>query len=125
MRDIVSRRVTPNRAMTATCGACATLFPASESSALAYIRQGVDNRLLHFASVNGLRITSGRHGKHNVGSKHYRGLAIDVSCRSMTAARIEHLKRSARAAGLYIRDERRRPRGQKIWSGPHLHIEVP
>lgn len=88
------------------------------------MRAGVDSRLLAFADRNGLKITSGRGGVHNVGSKHYRGLAIDVRSRGLTDAVIEHLKRDAEQHGLLVRDERQRPPGQKVWSAPHLHIEV-
>lgn len=98
-------------------------------------RAGVDPRLLHFADRNGLVITSGRGGKHNTGSKHSRGLAIDVSVRRnrvgapLTDSYIEHLKRDCAASGLRLLDERRRPirhdgTPQPVWSGPHLHVEV-
>jgi hypothetical protein len=91
---------------------------------------GCDSRLLSFALRNGLIITSGRGGQHNVGSKHYRGLAIDVSVRHnragapLTEDFISHLKRDCAAHGLLLRDERTRPPGQKVWAGPHLHCEV-
>lgn len=106
---------------------CLALLCAIPSLVLARVdvRKGVDKRLLQFAAENGLRITAGRNGKHNVGSKHYKGLAIDVSCHTLSNATIEHLKRAAHLAGLYIRDERTRPKGQAVWGGPHLHIEVP
>jgi hypothetical protein len=91
---------------------------------------GVDGRLLAFADRNGLVITSGRGGHHNVGSKHYRGEAIDVSVRHdrrgvpLSAERIGHLARDCGQHGLRLRDERTRPPGQAVWGGPHLHVEV-
>jgi hypothetical protein len=85
---------------------------------------GVDQRLLDFADRNGLHITSGRGGLHNLHSKHYLGEAIDVRSRGLTEAFVEHLERDARQHGLTLRDERNRPLGQKIWGGPHLHLEV-
>jgi hypothetical protein len=84
----------------------------------------VDPRLLAWCDRNGLKITSGRGGVHNKGSKHGRGLAVDVRSRGLTDAFVEHLKRDAEQHGLLVRDERVRPKGQKIWNGEHLHCEV-
>src|SRR5688500_15700591 len=81
--------------------------------------RGVNPRLVKFAVAQGLRITSGRGGRHNWNSKHYKGLAIDVSCRTMSSVRVLHLKRAAKKAGLRLVDERRRPRGQRVWSSAH------
>lgn len=94
------------------------------------VRTGVDPRLLAFADAEGLVITAGRNGKHNPGSKHYRGLAIDVSVRhdraghELTEERIAHLVRACQQQGLHLRDERSHPAGQAVWSAPHAHIEV-
>lgn len=85
---------------------------------------GVDQRLLDFAARNGLTITSGRDGHHNTGSLHYRGLALDFRSRGLKSAFIAHLGRDADQHGLTLRDERKRPPGQLVWGGPHLHLEV-
>ena len=86
--------------------------------------KGVDARLLDFASAHHLVITSGRDGHHNVGSKHYRGLAIDFRSRGMSDQTFQDLEISAGGHGLLIRDERTRPPGQPVWGGPHGHLEV-
>jgi hypothetical protein len=90
---------------------------------------GVDQPLIDFADRNGLVITSGRGGRHNPGSKHYLGKALDFSVRHdrrgnpITEERWEHLARDAREHGMLLRDERQRPPGQAVWSGPHGHVE--
>jgi hypothetical protein len=88
------------------------------------VRAGVDPWLLAFADANHLTITSGRGGTHNVGSKHYKGEAIDVRSRGMTDAGVHALAKKARTAGILLRDERVHPPGQKVWAGPHLHLEL-
>jgi hypothetical protein len=89
------------------------------------VRTGVDKPLLDFADRNGLYITSGKSGKHNIGSKHYTGHAIDFRTIGMTEAFFQHLVRDAKQSGLILRDERKRPPGQKVWAGPHGHLETP
>lgn len=79
--------------------------------------------LKSFANENGFFVTSTTGGKHNVGSKHYRGLAIDVRTNDKSAAEIAWFIEEARKAGIYVADERVRPKGQKEWGGPHLHLE--
>ena len=69
-------------------------------------------------------VTSAKGGTHNTGSKHYRGLAIDVRTRDKTAAQIAEFVQICRGFGLIVRDERIRPNNQKVWSGAHLHIEI-
>lgn len=69
-------------------------------------------------------VTSAKEGRHNIGSKHYRGLAIDVRTRDKTAAECEAFMKVCRGFGLIVRDERRKPVGQKVWNGEHLHIEI-
>ena len=32
--------------------------------------------------------------------------------------------RKCAAIGVIVRDERKRPNGQKVWSAPHLHLEI-
>jgi hypothetical protein len=92
--------------------------------------EGVAPALVAFCRRNGLKITCGKNGHHNLGSKHYRGEALDFSARHLisgaplSAEYVAHLYRDASASGLLIRDERTRPPGQKVWGGPHFHVEV-
>src|SRR5687768_2251179 len=86
-----------------------------------------DSNLLNFANEQGLKLVgdsaSGRvpTGGHNKGSKHYAGQAIDVEHNGVD---VDALSRAASARGFKLRDERTRPKGQKVWGGSHLHIEV-
>lgn len=80
--------------------------------------------LVSFATARGFTVTSTTGGNHNAGSKHFRGLAIDVRTRDKTDAEINRFISAARSAGIIVRDERRRPLGQKVWSGAHLHLEL-
>lgn len=77
-----------------------------------------------FAESKGFHVTSTTGGKHNFGSKHYRGLAIDVRTRDKTDAQVDKFICECRQQGLIVRDERKRPANQKVWSGAHLHIEI-
>jgi hypothetical protein len=61
---------------------------------------------------------------HNKNSAHYKGQAIDVRARGKTNREIDALIEKARSMNLKVRDERTRPEGQKVWSGPHVHIET-
>lgn len=74
---------------------------------------------------HGGRITSTNGGRHNVGSTHYSGGAVDVGMGRETPEQQETIKAQLLAAGYQVRDERSRPRGQAVWSGPHLHITRP
>lgn len=62
---------------------------------------------------------------HNRNSAHYRGDALDVSVRGKTGAQVDALEAAAKDLGLIVRDERARPKGQKIWDGAHIHLEWP
>lgn len=79
--------------------------------------------MARLAEQHGLTVTSTNRGRHNPGSKHYQGRAIDVRTRGVSPERLEAFMAAARAQGYTVRDERTRPRGQAVWSGPHLHIE--
>lgn len=81
--------------------------------------------MVKVAKENGFRVTSTTGDKHNTGSAHYDGRAIDVSVRNKSAADIERLEKAAKENNWKVRDERTRPPNQKVWSGPHLHIEAP
>jgi hypothetical protein len=77
-----------------------------------------------FAESEGFTVTSTTGGTHNVGSKHGKGLAIDVRTRDKTATQCNTFIVKAKANGIIVRDERQKPAGQKVWSGPHIHLEL-
>jgi len=85
------------------------------------------SELLQFARLHNLRVTAGagERSGHNRGSLHYLGRAIDVGARNMTDAMVENIRRLAAAVGINVIDERSRPQGQKVWTGPHLHLSFP
>ena len=80
--------------------------------------------LKRFAESEGFHVTSTTGGRHNPRSKHFRGLAIDVRTRDKTNAQVEVFIAKARVRGIIVRDERKRPANQKVWSGAHLHLEL-
>jgi hypothetical protein len=82
-------------------------------------------RLRQFAVRYGLTITSEAGGRHNPGSLHYAGRAIDVRSRGLTEEFVAHLRKAAADLGIRLRDERTRPAGQGVWGGPHLHLDIP
>lgn len=81
--------------------------------------------LVKLAKAFGFTVTSTTSGSHNLGSAHYRGKAIDVRTRDKSQGECESFIGICRRKGLTVRDERRRPQHQKVWTGPHLHIEIP
>lgn len=91
---------------------------------------GVDQRLIAFLNRNGLKCTSARDGKHNPGSKHPKGEAIDFSVRVLVGGKKfpkgywEHLERDAHEHDLTLLDERTRPPGQVVWRGSHGHCQT-
>lgn len=87
-------------------------------------RTGDFRELAAFARAHGFTVTSTNGGRHNTGSAHYRGIAADVRTRDHTAAQVEQFMREARAAGYMVLDERRRPAGQRVWGGPHVHLQI-
>lgn len=80
--------------------------------------------IVALAEMENFHVTSTNSGKHNVGSKHFKGLAIDVRTNDKTAFQCDQFIKLCREKGLIVRDERRKPLGQKVWSGPHIHIEI-
>lgn len=78
-----------------------------------------------FATGLGFRTTSTTGGQHNPGSAHYQGRAVDVGVRGKNPAEVQQFMQQAAAQGYLVRDERTRPAGQRVWSGPHIHLEVP
>ncbi|HXI15515.1 MAG TPA: hypothetical protein VNM48_04015 [Chloroflexota bacterium] len=66
-------------------------------------------------------------GKHNVGSLHAGGGAVDIpmgaSASPEAKANADRMIAELEAKGYRVRDERQHPPGQKVWGGPHLHVE--
>lgn len=66
-------------------------------------------------------------GQHNVGSLHGSGNAVDIPLGDWRNISPENqqamIDRLSRQPGIKVRDERQRPAGQKVWGGPHLHVE--
>ncbi|MFP2924237.1 peptidoglycan-binding domain-containing protein [Pyxidicoccus sp. 3LG] len=79
--------------------------------------------MARLAEQHGLIVTSTTGGRHNTRSKHYQGRAIDVRTRGVSQERLDAFMADARARGYTVRDERTRPAGQRVWGGPHVHIE--
>lgn len=78
----------------------------------------------NFAKHFGFDVTSGfATSGHNENSPHYRGLAVDVRTRNKSDEQIQAFIDAANANGIRVLDERKRLPGEKVWSGPHLHIE--
>lgn len=80
--------------------------------------------LVKLAEAEGFHVTSTTGGKHNVGSLHARGLAIDVRTRDKTDAQCDAFIKLCQSLVLVVRDERARPKGQKVWSGAHIHLNI-
>ena len=73
----------------------------------------------------GARVTSTTGDEHNAGSLHPSGAAMDIGVKEFDPARQEALLTALRAdPRLYVVDERERPRGQAVWSAPHIHVEI-
>lgn len=73
----------------------------------------------------GFTVTSTTGGTHNTGSAHYQGRAIDVRTKDKLPSQVDRLISYLRSLGLTVRDERTRPAGQAVWSGAHIHVELP
>lgn len=80
--------------------------------------------LVKAAEDNDFQVTSTTGGAHNVGSKHYLGLAIDVRTIDKSGKQITDFVNLLRGEGLVVLDERAAPPRQRVWGGPHLHIEI-
>lgn len=79
--------------------------------------------LTGFADSNGFKITGGwDKTEHNKGSLHGKGRAIDIDHRGVNYA---ELKAKAKMKGIRVIDERQRPAGQAVWTGPHFHLDIP
>lgn len=77
------------------------------------------------AAMMGFTVT-GRNEQagHNPGSRHFVGEAIDVRTAGKNNAEVADFMAFMRSQGYIVRDERVRPPGQAVWSGPHVHVET-
>ncbi len=80
--------------------------------------------LVRLAEHYNFVVTSTTGGKHNRGSKHALGLAVDVRTRNKENTEVEAFIGKARRLGIIVHDERTKPQHQKVWSGAHLHLEI-
>jgi hypothetical protein len=80
--------------------------------------------LVKIAEDAGFVVTSTVGGRHNIGSRHYLGKAIDISCKMKTDFDIAFLRSKVEGLGFNFRDERIRPMHQAVWGGPHIHISI-
>lgn len=86
------------------------------------IRDYID--LSKFAVSLGFHVTAGKEPGHNPGSDHGKGKAIDVRTWDKPSGEIQRFIDDAKDLGIAVRDERTRPIGQKVWTGPHLHLST-
>ena len=77
---------------------------------------------LEIAAKYGLIVTSGKDGKHNDGSAHYKGGAFDIRSTGLHPGVLDAAMRELRDAGYAVVDERTKPPGQKVWSAAHVHV---
>lgn len=73
----------------------------------------------------GWKITSTNTGRHNKNSRHYRGKAVDVSVKFKSEFEVLVFIETLEKEGYTVVDERIRPFGQRVWTGPHFHIYAP
>jgi len=59
---------------------------------------------------------------HNVGSLHGQGRAVDFSVKDKSKAEVDTFIKEMRAKGYNVKDERTKPSGQKVWTGPHIYV---
>ncbi len=81
--------------------------------------------LRNIVTKMGWKVTSEMGGGHNAHSRHYVGKALDISVRNRTDFHITILKVIIEQNGYVFRDERTRPKGQRVWGGSHIHLGVP
>ena len=81
----------------------------------------------------GLKPSSVDSGKHNEGSKHYHGKAVDLGLNTTFNGNVKKMKEfknwfdsegKNHFPGVKLFDETIRPKGQKVWSGAHYHLEL-
>lgn len=50
---------------------------------------------------------------------------MGASASDAVRANADKMMADLRAQGYIVRDEREHPKGQKVWGGPHIHVELP
>jgi hypothetical protein len=103
------------------------------SASPARLSPKIENIINRLAEIDpGAQWTSKNTGKHNPGSKHYKGLAFDFVIPNMPindpearASKFAEISEKLKKMGAsVVVDELTRPPGQQEWSGPHYHVEV-
>lgn len=81
----------------------------------------------------GLNPSSVNSGRHNEGSLHYQGRAVDLGLNTTFGGDIKKMNAfkdwfiehgNSHFPGVRLKDETNHPQGQKVWSGSHLHLEI-
>ncbi len=80
--------------------------------------------IVPIVEAQGFKVTATTNGRHNKGSKHYLGKAVDVSVRGKTEDDIQKFMHEMYKFGYEVSDERTRPKGQRTWHGSHLHVNT-
>lgn len=82
----------------------------------------------------GLKPSSVNTGEHNENSLHYQNRAVDLGLNTTFGGNENKMQEfinkqlpllKQQYPNLKLRDERTKPNGQKVWSGSHLHLELP
>ena len=71
----------------------------------------------------GFEIASTTGGRHNPGSLHPLGRAADIRIAGKTPQQIGTLMSILKTAGYDVIDERHRLPNEKVWGGPHIHVQ--
>lgn len=72
------------------------------------------NKMVALAKKYGFTVTSTVGDQHNPGSKHYKGLAIDVRTKDKTDDEVNNFIKQCQAAGYKVLDERKKPAGKRF-----------
>jgi hypothetical protein len=81
--------------------------------------------LRNLVTKMGWTITSEMGGGHNAHSRHYVGKAIDIRSRGRDEFHVTMLFMVLENQGYIVKDERTRPKGQRVWKGAHFHLGIP
>lgn len=82
----------------------------------------------------GIKPSSINTGQHNKFSKHYSGSATDLGLNTSFGGDKNKMNKfyeflnspegRKQFPGIKVRDERSKPNGQEVWTGPHIHLEI-
>ncbi len=84
----------------------------------------MQNELNRIPGSSPLIIVSTTNGHHNVGSAHYSGQAADIRYNDNGSQGARRLQAAADCGAQFGQDEGTRPKGQKVWGGPHYHVQL-